>query len=151
MPREAYFPPERLKQVSACVRDLAQQVGLTMRTPERMINSRLALATAEFARERGAFDTVHRLLFKLHWEGPGELDDIGQLRRVAAEAGLDGDQLEQALASNRYEEVLDANRREATEIGISAIPAHIFGRRFLVIGAHPLQVYDQVLSQLDRA
>ena len=151
MPREAYFPPERLKQVSAGVRDLAQQVGLTMRTPERMINSRLALATAEFARERGAFDTVHRLLFKLHWEGPGELDDIGQLRRVAAEAGLDGDELEQALASNRYEVVLDANRREATEIGISAIPAHIFGRRFLVIGAHPLQVYDQVLTQLDRA
>jgi predicted DsbA family dithiol-disulfide isomerase len=151
MPREAYFPPERLNQLSAGVRDLAQQVGLTMRTPERMINSRLALATAEFARERAAFDTVHRLLFKLHWEGPGELDDIGQLRRVAAEAGLDGDQLEQALASGRYEEVLDVHRQEATGIGISAIPAHIFGRRFLVIGAHPIQMYDQVLSQLDRA
>lgn len=151
MPRAAYFPPERLKQVSSGVQELARQVGLTMRAPERMINSRLALATAEFARERGAFDTVHRALFKVHWEGPGELDDIGQLRRVAAEAGLDGDQLEQALASGRYEEVLDANRREATEIGISAIPAHIFGRRFLVIGAHPLHLYGQVLSQLDRA
>ena len=39
MPREAYFPPERLKHVSACVRDLAQQVGLTMRPPERMSRS----------------------------------------------------------------------------------------------------------------
>jgi predicted DsbA family dithiol-disulfide isomerase len=47
--------------------------------------------------------------------------------------------------------LLDANRREATEVGISAIPAHIFGRRFLVVGAHPPQVYDQVLGQLDES
>jgi predicted DsbA family dithiol-disulfide isomerase len=151
MPRETYFPAERLERMSSGVRSLAQQVGLTMRTPERMVNSRLALSTAEFAKERGAFDAVHRLLFKLHWEGPGELDDIGQLRRVAVEAGLDGDELEAALASGRYEELLDANRREATEIGISAIPAHIFGRRFLVIGAHPPETYYQVLSRLDES
>jgi predicted DsbA family dithiol-disulfide isomerase len=151
MPREAYFPPERLEQMSSGVRSLAQQVGLTMRTPERMVNSRLALATAEFARERGAFDAVHRLLFKLHWEGPGQLDDIEQLRRLAVESGLDGHELERALGTGEYEEVLDANRRQATEVGISAIPAHIFGRRFLVVGAQPPEIYDQVLSRLDES
>ena len=149
MPRAAYFSPERLERMSSGVQHMAREVGLTMRTPERMVNTRPALATAEFAREREAFDAVHRLLFKLHWEGPGELDDPTELRRVVEEAGLDGGDLEEALASAQYEEALDATRSEATGIGINAIPAHIFGGRFLVVGAHPPEVYDQVLAKLD--
>jgi predicted DsbA family dithiol-disulfide isomerase len=151
MARTAYFSPERLESMSAGIQRMACDVGLTMRTPERMINTRPALATAEFARERGAFDAVHGLLFKLHWEGPGELDDLIQLRRIVLAAGLDGDELERVLASGRYEEALDATRREATGVGINAIPAHIFGGRFLVLGAQPPEIYDQVLARLDRS
>jgi predicted DsbA family dithiol-disulfide isomerase len=134
--------------MSGRVQALAAEVGLVMRTPEWMVNSRLALASAEFARERGAFDAVHRALFRVHWEGPGRLDDVGELKRVAADAGLDARELEEALSAGSYEEVLDAHRREATAVGINAIPAHIFGRRYLVVGAYPLQVYEQVLAQL---
>jgi predicted DsbA family dithiol-disulfide isomerase len=131
------------------IQGLGAQVGLQMRPPERLANSRLALATAEFARERGRFEPVHQALFRLHWQGPGELDDVGDLRRVAVEAGLDGDELEEALRSGRYEEVIDANRREAIAIGVEAIPAHIFGRRYLVIGAQPDEVYRGVLDRLE--
>jgi predicted DsbA family dithiol-disulfide isomerase len=70
---------------------------------------------------------------------------------VVEEVGLDGDELEGALASGQYEEALDATRREAIGIGINAIPAHIFGGRFLVVGAHPPEVYDQVLARLDES
>ncbi len=128
---------------------MAVEVGLTMRTGERLINSRPALATAEFARERDAFEAVHRALFKLHWEGPGRLDQVPELRRVVQEAGLDGDELEAALREGRYEAVLDSNREDALVAGINAVPAHIFGRRFLVVGAQPEEVYRQILGRLD--
>ncbi len=131
------------------LQELAAQVGLRMHPPERLVNSRLALATAEFARERGRFELVHQALFQLHWRGPGRLDDVGDLRRVAAEAGLDGDELEEALRAGRYEEIIDASRREAIEIGIEAVPAHVFGRRYLVIGAQPDEVYQSVLDRLE--
>lgn len=142
------FLPGRLEQIRSSMQQLAAKVGLSMRPRERLINSRLALATAEFARERDAFDLVHQALFKVHWEGPGELDDVEELKRVVAAAGLDPAELETALGDGRYDGVIDGNQREAMAMGINAIPAHVFGQRFLVIGAQPDEVYREVLGRL---
>jgi predicted DsbA family dithiol-disulfide isomerase len=141
--------PGRLEQIERSMQSLAAQVGLTMRRRERLINSRKALATAEFARERGAFDQVHQALFRMHWEGPGQLDDVEDLKRVVASAGLDPAELEAALQDGRYERVIDDNQREAMAMGVNAIPAHLFGRRFLVIGAYPDEYFRQVLRRLE--
>jgi predicted DsbA family dithiol-disulfide isomerase len=151
MPSSAYFPPGRRRQLADAMRALAAEVGLTMREPERIVNSRLALATAEFARKRRAFEPVHRSLFKVHWEGPGELDDPQQLGRIVADAGLDPSELESALVSREFDGLIDANRQDAMAVGINAVPAHIFGRRFLVVGAQPDELYQQVLRKLAEA
>lgn len=150
MPLADYFgaQPGRLEQIERSMQALAAQVGLTMRRRERLINSRLALATAEFARERGAFDPVHRALFKMHWEGPGDLDNVEDLKRVVASAGLDPAELEENLRDGRYDEVLDSNQQQAIGIGINAIPAHIFGRQYLVIGAQPDESYRRIVRQI---
>src|SRR5207245_1934441 len=47
--------------------------------------------------------------------------------------------------------VLDENRREAESIGVNAIPAHIFGGRYLVVGAHPYELFLQVVERLRTA
>lgn len=146
--RERYFGAARLESMDARLLAMGREVGLAMKPPERIINSRLALSTAEFAREREAFEAVHRALFKAHWEDGARLDSVKELRAIAVAAGLDGDELEAALDEGRYEEVLDANRREAVQVGIDAIPAHIFGRRFLVVGAHPLELFEQVVNRV---
>jgi predicted DsbA family dithiol-disulfide isomerase len=148
MPRESYFPPARLEAMNARLSAMAAEVGLLMLPPKRMINTRPALAAAEFARERGAFEAMHRALFKAHWEGAANLDSVADLRSIAESVGLDGEGLEAALDEGRYEDLLDANRREAMQVGIDAIPAHIFGRRFLVVGAHPLELFKQVVARV---
>ena len=151
MPRERLLPAAYRARIDANLQAMAAETGLVMKPRERLINTRLALATAEFARENGAFDAVHDALFKGHWEGSSNLDSVQDLTRIAAQSGLDPDQLEAALDEGRYEEVLDANRREATQVGINAIPAHIFGRRFLVVGAHPYELFKQVVERVSNA
>jgi predicted DsbA family dithiol-disulfide isomerase len=37
---------------------------------------------------------------------------------------------------------------EATQVGINAIPAHIVGRRFLVLGAQPIKVFREILAKV---
>ena len=148
MPASEYFPPGYLERADAGLKAMAAEAGLTMNRRDRLVNTRLALATAEFARERGRFEEVHRALFKAHWEGTGSLDDVEDLKRITAEAGLDPEELALALADGRYEPVLDAHRREATSVGVNAIPAHIFGRRFLVVGAHPYEILKQVVERV---
>lgn len=127
---------------------MAREVGLVMEPKDRLLNTRLALATAEFARERGMFEPVHRALFKGHWEGTAELDRVADLRRVVAEHGLDPDELEDALAGGRYGPVIDRHRAEATSVGIDAIPSHVVGQRYLLVGAQPISVFRQVLERI---
>lgn len=148
MPREQLLPPEYLARVRQNMEAMAREVGLLMVSKDRLINTRLALATAEFARERDRFEQVHRALFKAHWEGTAELDRIADLQRIVAENGLDPDELEEALTSGRYEPVIDQHRADASSVGIDAIPSHIVGNRYLLVGAQPLFVFKEVIGRI---
>ena len=119
-----------------------------MRQRDVIINSRRALGAAEFAREHGKFDEMHRALFKAHWEGTGRLEDFDDLVRIGKTVGLDPADLRQAIEQGTYERVLDDSRRQAESVGINAIPAHIFGRRYLVLGAQPYEAFTQVTDRL---
>jgi predicted DsbA family dithiol-disulfide isomerase len=119
-----------------------------MRQRDVIINSRRALGAAEFAREHGKFDDMHRALFKAHWEGTGRLEDVDDLVRIGEEVGLDPVELRRVIDEGRYEGLLDDSRQQAESVGINAIPAHIFGRRYLVMGAQPYEAFTQVLERL---
>jgi predicted DsbA family dithiol-disulfide isomerase len=127
---------------------VADSVGLTMRQRDVIINSRRALGAAEFARENGRFEEMHHALFKAHWEGGGKLEDVDDLVRIGEEVGLDGVELRTAIVEDRYAEVIDENRQLAASAGINAIPAHVFGRRYLVMGAQPYEVLKEVVDKL---
>lgn len=130
------------------MQSVANSVGLDMRTRDVIINSRRALGAAEFAREQGKFDEMHHALFKAHWEGSGRLEEVDDLVRIGDSVGLDGDELRKAIEEDRYAGVIDDNRRVATSVGIDAIPAHIFGRRYLVLGAQPYDVLKEVAERV---
>jgi predicted DsbA family dithiol-disulfide isomerase len=148
IPRDAYFGRARSEQVRVHLAGIAAEVGLKMEQRDVIINSRRALGAAEFAREQGKFDEMHRALFQAHWTKTGRLEDVDDLVRIGAEAGVDADELRSAIEENRYDAVIDENRRVATSVGIDAIPAHIFGRRYLVVGAQPYEAFRQVLDRL---
>ena len=130
------------------MQSIAGSVGLRMQTRDVIINSRRALGAAEFAREQGVYDPMHRALFKAHWEGTGRLEKVGDLVRIGVEVGLDAPDLRASIEEDRYAAVIDEHRRAAGSVGIDAIPAHIFGRRYLILGAQPREVFDQVLDRL---
>ena len=127
---------------------VADSVGLTLETRDVIINSRRALGAAEFAREYDRFEEMHRALFKAHWERTAKLEDVDDLVRVGESVGLDAGELRRAIEEDRYASVIDENRRIASSAGINAIPAHIFSRRYLVLGAQPREVFDQVLARV---
>lgn len=148
VPRERYFGRERSERMSSHMRSIAESVGLKMMTRDVIINSRRALSAAEFAREHGRFDAMHHALFQAHWEGTGKLEDVDDLVRIGDGVGLDGAALREAVETNRYAEVIDENRRMASSAGIDAIPAHVFARRFLVLGAQPYDALKQVVEHI---
>jgi predicted DsbA family dithiol-disulfide isomerase len=148
IPFEAYFGRSRSDQMRSRLDAVAAEVGLVMRQRDVIINSRRALGAAEFARQHGKFDEMHRALFKAHWEGTGRLEDVDDLVLIGTKIGLDPVELRLAIEEGRYKVILDDSRRQAESAGINAIPAHIFGSRYLVVGAHPYEAFTQVLERL---
>lgn len=148
IPRERYFGGERAIRMRSHMEEIAESVGLRMQTRDVIINSRRALGAAEFAREHGRFEAMHHALFQAHWEGTGKLEDVDDLVRIGEGVGLDGAELRDAIESKRYDPDIDENRRMATSAGIDAIPAHVFARRFLVLGAQPYDVLKQVVERI---
>ncbi len=150
IPREAHFGRARSDQMRTHLQAAASEVGLTMESRDVIINSRKALGAAEFAREHGKYDEMHHALFKAHWELTGKLEDVDDLVAIGEGIGLDGPALRQAIEEGRYEKLIDESRAEAESVGINAIPAHVFGSRYLVVGAQPYEVFRQVLDRLEK-
>ncbi len=140
--------PERIRGAWGRLEAVAVEVGLVLKRPDRLINSRFALSTAEFARDHGKYDAVRIALTKAHWSGTAELDRVEDLQRIAAEFGLDPDELKRELDAGRYEALLDQHRADAESVGINAIPAHVVGQRYLLMGAQPYEAFIEVLDAL---
>jgi len=145
--RDEVLPPAYRARAEEGVNRLATQVGLSLRSHDRLINSRPALQAAEFAREQGRFDAMHHELFRAYWDEGRDVSDLGVLREVCGRAGVDVAGMEQAIAEDRFGDYLDARRAEAEDLMINGIPAHVIAERYLVMGAQPYEVFERVMAK----
>lgn len=142
LPREMFVRGSYFRQVEESLRRLADDAGLTMKSPPVIANTHLALEASEFAREHGGFAVLHRRLFEAYFQEGGNIGAIESLIKLANEVGLDGDELHRALAEGRYRERLREATEEAHRYGISGTPTFFIGDE-RVVGAQPYEVLKQ--------
>lgn len=99
------------------------------------------------AADRGVQDAVKaRLLEGYHGEGE-RVAHHPTLRRLAVEAGLEGDEVDEVLAGDRYADAVRADEAQAHEYGISGVPFFVLDRRIGVSGAQPAEHLLTALHQ----
>jgi predicted DsbA family dithiol-disulfide isomerase len=116
--------------------------------PEIVPNSKHALRLTELARDLGRHGELHDRLMDAYWRDARDIGDPEVLRQEAAAAGLPADEVEDVLAGDRYLDRVDASTREAYALGANAVPAFVLDRRLLVLGAQPLELFDQAFARL---
>jgi predicted DsbA family dithiol-disulfide isomerase len=123
--------------------------SLEYNRPAVVPNTRLALRLTELARERGLHEQFHDRLMDAYWSEATDIGDADELRRLAAEVGLETDDVERVLADgSAYLDVVEASTQQAQSIGINAIPAFLLDRRLIVLGAQPFEVFEQAFAEL---
>ena len=128
--------------------DRFEAAGLEYNRPEIVPNTRLALRMSELARERGLHESFHDRLMDAYWSQATNIGDPGELRRLAAEVGLDADDVEAVIADpSAYLDVVEGSTGQAQSIGINAISAFLLDRRLIVLGAQPLEVFRRAFAQ----
>jgi len=116
-------------------------------------NNIMAHQLLHFAKERGLqLEMKERLLSAYFVEGRhvGRIEDLADL---AAEVGLDRDDVVRALQADEYLEAVDADMLQAPQYGINGVPFFVIDGWYGVSGAQPPEAFTQVLERVaaDRA
>ena len=120
--------------------DFASGFGINaMTSPQKLPNTRQAMAVAEYARDLDKLDVFRSLAMKARWEEDRDLEDQEVLKDLAKASGLDPDDALAASRSQQYLSRVDSMGIEAQKRGISGIPAFIIGSQ-LIVGCQPYDI-----------
>ncbi|MGY1710922.1 DsbA family oxidoreductase [Geodermatophilus sp. SYSU D00758] len=148
---------------------LAVKYGTDVASAQRMVDSMTGAAVAEglefrfdravrantfdahqvihLAGERGVQDAVKERLLRAYFAEGEAVGDRETLVRLAAEAGLDAEEVRAVLADQRYAGAVRADEAEAQALGIRGVPFFVLDRRYGVSGAQPADVLLQALER----
>ncbi len=99
------------------------------------------------ALERGCQDAVKERFFRAYLSEGEAIGDHETLVRLAAEAGLDAEEVRATLAGDGYAKEVRADEEEASEIGIRGVPFFVIGGRYAVSGAQPAEVLGGAIAK----
>jgi predicted DsbA family dithiol-disulfide isomerase len=163
-------PAAEAADPSGYARRLAAKYGTTEAEAQKMLDTMTEAAAAEgldfrfdravpastfeahqlihLAAEQGRQDEVKERLLRAYFTEGRAVGDREVLVGLAAEVGLDADEVREALADQRHAAAVRADEAEATALGIRGVPFFVVDRTYGVSGAQPA---DQLLQVLDRA
>jgi protein-disulfide isomerase len=104
-------------------------------------NARPASEAGQCAHEQGKFWPYHDRLF----ENQQRLA-AADLKRYAAELGLDTDKFNACVDSGKYRGVVDADMEAANAVGVSGTPAFFINGRMLS-GAQPFDAFKRIIDE----
>ena len=150
-------------------RHLAAKYGTDVAGAQRMVDNVVAQAAADgleyrldraipantvdahqvihLGGERGVQDAVKERLLRAYFTEGEAVGDRDTLVRLAAEAGLDADEVRAVLDEGRYVGAVRADEAEAQALGIRGVPFFVVDRKYGVSGAQPADVLRQVLDK----
>jgi len=124
-----------------------RELGLDYRFDRaQAASTRSAHQLSHFAARHGKQHAMVRRLFQAYFTEGLNVADHGVLAGLAAEVGLDPSAAESALASGEYASEVEADIQYAGQLGITGVPFFVFGGKYAISGAQPLEAFTQTLD-----
>jgi len=154
-PPEGRELPEHVKRARANgseerLRQIAASYGMEFVSTQRIYNTRLAHEATAYARVHSLGNEFHKVLFrKVYVEG----QDPSQwevLRSAARVVGLDADEMQREVESEKYRATVEDEVRWAYQIGVTGVPTYVINDRYAIVGAQPYEVFKRALEQITK-
>jgi predicted DsbA family dithiol-disulfide isomerase len=100
------------------------------------------------ARERGVAAEMEERLFSAYFSEGRNIEDRETLAALSSEVGMVAAEVRLALAGSVYGEAVEAEMREAEELGADGVPFFVFNRAYAVAGAQPSELFLEVLEKI---
>jgi predicted DsbA family dithiol-disulfide isomerase len=142
--------PERSRGTRDLIRTTAADLGFAMNTgPEsRIWNTFDCHRLLHWAGLEGRQAELKLALFTAHFSEGQNLGDPETLIAAATTAGLDAEAARTVLESDAY--IVEVRRDEKywREQGISAVPAIIIDRKYLISGGQPVAAFEKAIRSI---
>ncbi|MFJ2990360.1 DsbA family oxidoreductase [Collimonas sp. NPDC087041] len=132
------------------IRARAAAVGFTMNRNDasRVYNTFDAHRLLAWAKEKNAQATLKLVLLKAYFTDGKNISDRTVLAQLAIQAGLDGAEANEVLASDRFAQEVKEEETLWAQRGISSVPAVIVNDRYLISGGQPPEVFEEQLRAI---
>ncbi|WP_227397189.1 DsbA family oxidoreductase [Jeotgalibacillus aurantiacus] len=140
---------EQAVQMTEGVVQQAKEVGLDYDFSKmKRTNTMDAHRISHFAMEQGKDKELTELLLKAYFIEGKHLGEHEELLAIAAEAGLDRDEVKSVLESDRYADAVNADIQTASQIGVTGVPFFVLESKYAISGAQPDEVFAGALKQV---
>lgn len=110
-------------------------------------NTRLAHEFLALAAQKGFEDKAWKHLYKAYFGEKRSIFDLDTLVALGVEIGLNPVEVKAALTEGRFRAKVEADGREARELGSSGVPFVVVDRKYVVSGAQSADTFLQVLQR----
>ena len=130
------------------LRQIADSYGMEFVSTKRIYNTRLAHEATEYARERGKGSEFHKVVFRKVYAKGEDPSHWDVLRSAAEEVGLNVDEMQREVESEKYTANVADQVRWAYQIGVTGVPTYVINNRYAIVGAQPYEVFKNALEQI---
>ncbi|HVN89369.1 MAG TPA: DsbA family protein [Candidatus Binataceae bacterium] len=138
--------PEARRAIWNRIQTMAEAAGFSMKPPETLTNSRLALEAAEYAAELGKGEAFEERVYKAYFNEGLNIGQQGVVADLAADVGIDRIDLNAALESNRYTMRLKNNTMIAHNRNVDGVPTFFIGE-YPMVGAQSEETMRHILTR----
>ena len=133
---------QRIEQISM----MGRREGIDFKyISTRYTNTFDSLRLTKFAQEKGHEEIIEKL-FDAYFTKNLELADHEVLKKIAADCGLDENEVAEVLNSDKYAEEVRRDEYEAAVNGIHGVPYFVIADKYALSGAQPADVIKQAIE-----
>lgn len=142
---------QRSGQMYTMLEHEAEEAGLQLNWPQRLPNTRMALAAAEWTRQHrsSSFAQFQKELFEAHFVLGEDLEDSAVIDRHAGASGVDLPALHSALSDGTAADAVDGSELIARKYGVHGTPAWLFAQG-LIMGLRPVADFERLANETVR-
>jgi predicted DsbA family dithiol-disulfide isomerase len=141
---------DKAVQIYARVEEAARDAGLVIDFANipRIPNTLNAHRLIYWAGLEGCQTLMKGALMRAYWRDGRDIGDTETLVAIAGEVGLDGPAMARLLATDADLTAITEREMHARDRGINAVPTFIIANQYVVSGAQPPHMWEQVMTEL---
>ncbi|KHD36648.1 DSBA oxidoreductase [Clostridium acetobutylicum] len=145
------IPVEQAKASNDQIVSQAEAIGLSYNFDKLIpTNTFDAHRLSQYAKTKGKMNDLSEKIFKAYFVDSLNISDYKVLADLAEEVGISRDESLRILESNQYNEEVREDEKNASKLGIDAVPYFVFDDKYAVSGAQPAEVFLEALYKINK-